>query len=133
MLHMLQCLYRHVSIVYFKCFICFRRMLQMFHLNFKKLIGVLHGTTGDWRTTACCGRLSLLLLGRSRGSTHVGFPVRAHGGRGGAGPTTDASVRRYVGRGAWGLRPDITSRPNVRVLGSSCNGQTDDTSAQARL
>jgi hypothetical protein len=114
----LLCLYRHVSIACFKFFICFRRMLQMFHLNFQKLIGVLHGTTGDWRTTACCDRLSLLLLGHSRGSTHVGFPVRAHGGRGGAGPTTDVSVgaRRYVGHAAWGLRPDVTSRPGARQL-----------------
>ena len=35
---MLQCLYTHVSSACFKCFIYFRRMLQMFYLNVSKQI-----------------------------------------------------------------------------------------------
>jgi hypothetical protein len=37
MLHMLQWLYTYVSSVYSKCFICFRYMLQVFHLNVAKV------------------------------------------------------------------------------------------------
>jgi hypothetical protein len=37
MLHMLLWLYTHVSSTCFKCFICFRRMLQTFHLDVSKV------------------------------------------------------------------------------------------------
>ena len=58
---------------------------------------MLYGATGGWQTAACCSLL-LLLLERSCGSTHVGFPVPAQGGRG-ASPTTDAGIgaRRDAG------------------------------------
>jgi hypothetical protein len=35
----------------FKCFVCFRRMLQMFHLDVSRVDLVLHGASG-WRTAA---------------------------------------------------------------------------------
>jgi hypothetical protein len=37
MLHMLLWLYTYVSEACFKCLICFRRMLQMFHLDVLKV------------------------------------------------------------------------------------------------
>ena len=37
MLHILLCLYTHVLIASFKCFIYFRRILQIFHLNVSKV------------------------------------------------------------------------------------------------
>jgi hypothetical protein len=37
MLQILQWLYTYASSVYSKCFICFRRMLQVFHLNIAKV------------------------------------------------------------------------------------------------
>ena len=36
-LHMLLWLHTHVSNTCFKCFICFRRMLQAFHLDVSKV------------------------------------------------------------------------------------------------
>ena len=54
---------------------------------------MLHDADCGWRTMDRRNRL-LLLLGCSRG-----FPVRARGGRGGAGPATDAGVES--GRGGY--------------------------------
>jgi hypothetical protein len=68
-----------VSTVCSKCYICFRRMLQRFHLDITK---VDQGVTQRSRW--------LSLLRRSRGSIHVGFPMR------GAGPFDGR------GRGFWG-------------------------------
>jgi hypothetical protein len=42
MLHMLQGIYTYVSIVCFKCFICFKHMLQVFHWVLQNWIGMLH-------------------------------------------------------------------------------------------
>jgi hypothetical protein len=42
MLHMLQWLYMYVSSICFDCFIYFRRMLQVFHLDVVKVDLVLH-------------------------------------------------------------------------------------------
>jgi hypothetical protein len=42
MLHILLCLYMHISSVYFKYFICFTHMLQVFHLDAAKVYLVLH-------------------------------------------------------------------------------------------
>jgi hypothetical protein len=58
-----------VSTVCSKCFICFIRMLQRFHLNIVKVD----------RSIAWCGRWLSLPLGRSSGSTDVGFPGRGRG------------------------------------------------------
>jgi hypothetical protein len=82
---------------------------------------VLHSTAGGCRTAFCRSRPSLL-LGRGRGSTHMGFPMWAQGGHGGTGPVTDAGVganRQDVERRAWGLCPDLASRPDVRAIGLS--------------
>jgi hypothetical protein len=49
MLHMLLWLYTHVSNICFKCFICFRRMLQMFHLDVLKV-----GLGGAHAAIVCC-------------------------------------------------------------------------------
>jgi hypothetical protein len=53
-----------VSTVCSKCFICFRRMLQSFHLDIIKVD----------RGVAWC--VQWLLPGCSRGAIDVGFPVR---------------------------------------------------------
>jgi hypothetical protein len=37
MLHMLLWLYTHISSICFKCFICFRRILQVFHVDVSKV------------------------------------------------------------------------------------------------
>jgi hypothetical protein len=95
MLHMLLWLYPYVSSVYFKCFTvmlqvfrldvvyiaipihtCFKLMFQVFHL-FQKYVANVSSRCFK-STSACRSRLSLL-LGRSRGSTHVDFP---HAGAG---------------------------------------------------
>jgi hypothetical protein len=47
MLHILQWLYTYVSSVCSDCFICFRRTLQVFHLDVAKVdlvLHMLHGT-----------------------------------------------------------------------------------------
>jgi hypothetical protein len=57
MLHMLLWLYTHVSSTCFKCFICFRRMLQTFHLDVSKVdfgeehMLQLHAAAATWVTT----------------------------------------------------------------------------------
>jgi hypothetical protein len=91
---MLLCLYTHVSSACVQVFIYFKRILQMFHLKVSKVDrGV--AWAGGWRKEACRSCL-LLLLGRSRGSTHVGSPC-------GCGPTTDtgADAGRDADARAW--------------------------------
>jgi hypothetical protein len=88
-----------VSTICFKYFIYFRCMLQMFYLDVTKV------DQGVARRT----RWLSLSLGRCRGSTHVGFPVRGVGpcdGCRGVGRDADARVVQA-------LEP----RPDVQALG----------------
>jgi hypothetical protein len=71
----------------FKCFICFRHMLQIFYLDVSKV---------DWGV-AHRGRWLSSLLGRSRGSAHMGFPCGARGGRRSVGLATDAGAGTGAG------------------------------------
>jgi hypothetical protein len=101
-----------VSIVRCKGFIYFRRTLQRFHLDVTKVD----------QDVARRGRWLSLLLERSRGCCHVGFPCGARV------PATDAGAGAGAGRGTRGawrdvdtgavqmseLHPDTTSRPNVQ-------------------
>jgi hypothetical protein len=61
MLHILLSLYMYVPSAYFKCFVCFRRMLQMFSSEcFKSRSSVVHVCNGvdGWWTVACCRALA---------------------------------------------------------------------------
>jgi hypothetical protein len=103
---MLLCLYAHISITCFKCLICFQTCCKCFIWISQNRSGCCTAWTvagGQWPVVAvccCCWGVA------------VGFPVRAQGGRGGAGPATDVGVES--GRDAGGEPGSVFGRPRGR-------------------
>jgi hypothetical protein len=106
---MLLYLYTYVSIACFKFFIYFRHMLQMFHLDVLKVDrGV--ARCGRWLVDSSVPQPPVVAVA-------MGFPMRAQGGRGGAGLANGRRRWCWAGHRMWGLRLDATSRPDVWALG----------------
>lgn len=109
-----------VSSSYFKCFLCFRRRLQIFHMCVSQVDMVLHGACGWWtaachsRACCCCWGAAVshragargcqtspwcTFVGRPGGWDARGFPLCRRGMGTGPASVDGASARRDADEG----------------------------------